>query len=375
MLEFLTLKPDSFGLDITDTSLKIANLKRKGKFLKLTSYLKEEIKPGIIEEGEVKDEESLIKVIKESIKKVKGEKLRTNYVMASLPEEKAFLEVIQMPILGEKELEEAVYFEAENYIPLPINEAYLDFQTVQPVADHLDHADILIAALPQKTVDPYVTALAKAGLQPKVLEIESLAICRAVIKNEISPHPLLLIDLGANRTGFMIFSGYSLRFTSVLPISARQFTQIISQTLKISFQEAEELKLKYGLEKRYKIKIQDGTEKEIEPGKIFEILLPGLDNLVSQIKKYLDYYHTHITHEHLPLDGRGIKKILLCGGGANLKGITEFLSIQLRIPVELANPWINILETPFEELPRLSFEKSLEYTTALGLALRGIKEK
>jgi Tfp pilus assembly PilM family ATPase len=173
----------------------------------------------------------------------------------------------------------------------------------------------------------------------------------------------------------MIFSGYSLRFTSVLPISARQFTQIISQTLKISFQEAEELKLKYGLEKRYKIKIQDGTEKEIEPGKIFEILLPALDNLVSQIKKYLDYYQTHITHEHLSPDGRGIKKILLCGGGANLKGITEFLSIQLRTPVELANPWTNILEIPFKELPELSYEKSLEYTTALGLALRGIKEK
>jgi type IV pilus assembly protein PilM len=375
MLEFLTLKPDAFGLDITDTSLKITNFKRKGKFLKLTSYLKEEIKPGVIEEGEVKDEDSLVKAVKESIRKVKGEKLLTNYVIASLPEEKAFLEVIQMPKLKEEELKEAVYFEAENYIPLPINEVYLDFQIVQPVFNHLDHTDILIAALPRKTIDPYVAVLAKAGLHPKVLEIESLAVCRAIIKNEISSHPLLLIDLGANRTGFMIFSGYSLRFTSVLPISARQFTQAISQVLKVSFQEAEELKIKYGLEKRYRMKIQDGTEREIEPGKIFEILLPGLDNLVSQIKKYLDYYQTHITHEHLPPDGKGIKKVLLCGGGANLKGITEFLSIQLRTPVELANPWTNILEIPFKELPELSYEKSLEYTTALGLALRGVKEK
>jgi len=375
MLEFLTLKPEAFGLDITDTSLKIAKLKKKGKLFSLTSFLKEKIETGIIEEGEIKNEDDLAKIIKESLKKVRGEKLKTNYVVVSLPEEKAFLEVIQMPKMKEEELRQAVYFEAENYIPLPIDQVYLDFQIIQPIYDHLDHLDLLIAALPKKTVDPYVNVLKKANLQPQVLEIESLAICRALIRNGISPHPLLIIDLGENRVGFIVFSGYSLRFSSILPISGRQFSQAISQALKIDFEKSEEIKVKYGLAKQYHLKIKNGTELEIEPGKIFEILLPYLNDLVSQIKKYVDYYRTHITHEHLPPNGKSLEKILLCGGGANLKGITEFLASELKIPVELANPWTNILETPIKEIPQLTFEESLSFATALGLALRGVKEK
>ena len=191
MFEFLTLKPGSFGLDISDLSLKIIKLKRKGKFFDLASFGEEEIKPGIIKEGEIKNEEKLAEIIKGAIKKVKGEKIRTKYVIVSLPEEKAFLQVIQMPRMSEEDLKSAVVYEAENYIPLPIEQVYLDSQIVPPVYDHLDHFDVLIAALPKKTVDPYLSSLKSAGLKPKALEIESLAVARALIKSEVTSFPVL----------------------------------------------------------------------------------------------------------------------------------------------------------------------------------------
>jgi len=373
MLEFLTLKLEAFGLDISDSSLKIAKLKKKDKFLSLASYGEIEIEPGIIKGGEIQDEDSLAKIIKEALVKVKGEKLNTNYVIASLPEEKAFLEVIQMPKLKPEELKDAVYFEAENYIPLSIEDVYLDFQIIQPLYDHLDHSDVLIAALPKKIIDPYVSCFKKAGLQPQALEVESIAIARSLIKNGISPYPVLLIDFGANRTGLMIFSGYSLRFTRAIPASSQEVTKVISQELNISFQEAEKLKMKFGLEKEYRLKIKNGIKTEVTPGKILKIVTPLLTNLVEEIKKSLDYYQTHIHHEHLPPDGKEIHKVLLCGGGANFKGLPEFLSLALKTPVELGNPWANILKTPLREIPELPYEKSLAFTTALGLALRGIK--
>jgi type IV pilus assembly protein PilM len=107
-----------------------------------------------------------------------------------LPEEKAFLQVIQLPKLEEKDLKAAVQFEAENYIPLPVEEVYLDYQVVPPVYNHLDHLDVLIAALPKRIIDPYLDSLKGAGLVPKVLEIESQAIVRALIKNEVSYSPV-----------------------------------------------------------------------------------------------------------------------------------------------------------------------------------------
>ncbi len=361
MLEFLNLKPEAFGLDISDLSLKIAKLKKKRDRFALASFGEEKIKPGIIKQGEIKNEKALAEIIKSALTKVRGEKIRTKQVIASLPEEKSFLQVIQMPIMPKEDIKSAIIYEAENYIPLPIEQVYLDSQIVPPIHNSLDRLDVLIAALPKKTVDPYISCLKKAGLKPLALEIESLAVSRTLIKNEAVVRPVLLIDIGQTRTSFIIFSGRSVRFTSSIPVSGHHFTEIISKALKVETARAEELKIKWGL------------EQKINRGEIFEALIPALIDLTEQIKKYLVYYQTHASQEHLSLNGQGVEKILLCGGGANLKGLPDFLALKIKLPVEIGNPWVNILPEPLKEAPGLSLEESLSYTAALGLALRGIK--
>ena len=381
-MEFLSLKPEAFGLDISDLSLKIVKLKpwkkrtsilwpeKEKRFFELASIGEEKIKPGIVEAGEVKNEQKLAETIKEALKKVRGERLKTNYVIASLPEEKAFLQVIQMPRLPEEDLRSAVIYEAENYIPLPIEEVYLDYQIVPPVYNHLDHLDLLIAAIPKKIVDLHLSSLKLAGLFPLAFEIESQAIARALIQREISTCPLLLIDLGATRTSFIIFSGYSLRLTSSTLISSQTFNELIAKYLKVSLAEAERLKIKHGLggKKEFEFK------KKTKEGKIFEALVPALVDLVQQIRRHLDYYQTHTSHEHLPPNSKAVAKILLCGGGANLKGLPEFLSMELGLSVEMGNPWVNILPKEKMSSPSIPISESLKYTTALGLALRGARE-
>lgn len=364
-MDLLSLKTEAFGLDISDLSLKIIALKKQGKFFDLASFGEEEIKPGIIKEGEIKDEAVLVQTLKAAVKKITGEKLKTKHIIVSLPEEKAFLQVIRLPLMSEKDLKSAVIFEAENYIPLPVDQVYLDYQIVRPLSGNLDHLDVLLAALPKTTVDPYLDCLRSSGLKLKALEIESLAIGRALIKNEISSSSILLIDLGATRTSFIVYSGSSLRFTSSIPVSCQHFTQIISKALNISILEAEKLKIKSGLS-------VDSKSLNGQPN-IFEALVPSLVDLVQQIKKHLEYYQSHSFHEHLASEDKGISKIMLCGGGANLKGFPEFLSEQLKIKVELGNPWANILSGDKKETVRLPSGESLRYTTALGLALRGIK--
>ncbi len=373
--DFLSLKPKTFGLDISDLSLKIVSLKKKGQAFDLASFTEEEIKPGIIKEGEIKNEKALAKIISDSLKKVKGEKIRTPYVVAALPEEKAFLQVIQMPKMAREELKSAVIYEAENYIPLPIESVYLDSQIVSPVYDHLDHLDVLIAALPKKTIDPYISAFKLAGLKPLTLEIESSAIARALIKNQATTNPVLLIDLGESRTSFIVFSGNSLRFTSSIPVSSKGFTEIIAKSLGVSLLKAENLKIKHGLEEKIKLKIKkEKSERKVERGKIFEALIPPLVDLIQQIKRHLEYYRTHASHEHLPPNSKEVEKIYLCGGGANLKGLSGLLALELKTQVELGNPWVNILADPLTGKKELPSEKALSYTTALGLALRGIKQ-
>lgn len=364
MFKILDLKPEAFGLDFSDLSLKIVKLEKKWGKLRLASFGETAIKPGIIKNGEIKDKKSLVGIIKKAISGIKGKKLKTKYLIASLPEEKAFLQVIQMPFLSKEDLKSAVIYEAENYIPLPIEEVYLDSQVVLPVYNHLDHQDVLITALPRKTVDPYVDCLKESGLKPLALEIESLAVSRALIKGESTTLPILIIDFKANKTSFIIFSGNSLRFTFSIPVSSQKFTEAISRSMNIDLNKAEELKLKYGLDGR---KIKQGSQ-------VFDALIPPLTDLIEQIKKYLEYYHTHAAHEHLPPNGKKVERVFLCGGGANLKGLIEFFSNQLEFPIEFGNPWINILPEGQKKAAELSAEKSLSFTSVLGLALRAMEK-
>jgi type IV pilus assembly protein PilM len=359
-MEFFSLKPKTFGLDISDLSLKFLMLKKTKKEFKVSSFGELSIEPGIIEGGEVKDEEKLAGIVKEVTEKVK-----TKYVVASLPEEKAFLHVVKMPVMSEEDLKSAIVFEAENYIPLPVNEVYLDFEIIPQVENTAKNLEVLLAGVPKKVVDSYLRVLKTADLKPVAFEIESLAIARALINNRVTTQPVLIVDLGATRSSIIIFDRKSIRFTTSISISGMGFTELIAKNLKISFEEAERLKIEEGLGESLKIKIDEKTDFKMTKNNIFEILIPALIDLIQQIEKYIDYYQIHALSSDLPERERKIQKIIICGGGANLKGLKEFLELELKIPVEIGNPLINLGEV--KNFPK---EKSLSFTTAIGLASR-----
>lgn len=375
MLDAINLYPDAFGMDISDLSLKIIKLKKKRGKLGLACFGESIISPGIIKNGKVKKEKELTKIIEQAIINVESGKLDTPYGIISLPEEKAFLRVIQMPIMNDQELKQAIYFEAENYIPLPIQEVYFDFQVIPLLAKDQQHLDVLIAAMPKNVVDPYLSCLKKAGVQPVAFEVESSAMCRALIKNgENMDDPILLIDLGSTRTSFIVFSDESLRLTCFAPICSQKFTEEISRFLSIGLKDAEKIKIKYGIQdsKKITLKAKKGSkqfDREIAiEKKIFCALAPILTDLVKQIKKSLNFYSSHISKTNHSHSQKHIKKILLCGGGACLKGIDDFFSSELDLSVEIGNPWVNISDQSL-----LSARQSIKYTIAIGLALRGVK--
>ncbi|MFH1582204.1 MAG: type IV pilus assembly protein PilM [bacterium] len=364
MFNFLELKPESFGLDFSDYSLRLIKLRESGTKFNVSSFNEVAIPEGVIINGEIKNEETLVEIIKQTVSSVKGQGLETKHVIASLPERKAFLRVIKMPCLSEEDLKSAVVFEVENYIPLPVNEVYLDSQIISSPKTNgkkKEHYDVLIAALPKKTVDPYFSVLKKAGLTPTALEIESFSIIRSLVENKVEKNPIAIIDLGIARTAFITFSGVSLRDSFTIPVSSRDFSSAIERNLNVDSKIAKELKIKYGLDNKSK----EGKE-------VFDALTPVLTDLVEQLKKYLNYYQNH--DDNL-LKKDKIDKILLTGGDATLKKLPEILSEQLSVKVEAGNPWINILSPGEGVANNFPVQKSLLFTSAIGLALRGIKRE
>ncbi len=360
MFEYLTLNNDAFGLDISDRSIKAVELKKKRGNLELSFFRKTRLPSGVMVSGEIKDEKVLIEAIKSCLWTC-GKKLRSRKVVVALPEERAFLQIIQMPRMSAEELKRAVVFEAEDYIPMSRDEIYLDFKVIEPIA--ADHLDVMIAALPKKVADPYFRVVREAGLELVVSEIEPHAIARAVIGKNYTSGQVLIVDLGETRTRFIIFADNAIRFFSSSPICGRVFDQAIADGLEIGIEEAEKLKIDYGTEGKIGID-PDGDEKRINLRKIME---PILSRLVVQIGNFIDYYSSHATDRHLSSSDGPIDKIILCGGNARTDGIRERLEERLDCTVEVVNP-INNIKMRGASMPP-------GYTTALGLAIRGTNRK
>lgn len=352
-MAILFQKSAAFGLDISELCFRFAKLEKTNQALNLTCFGEKGLAKGIIEQGEVKDVTALAQALNQGLSG-KRRDLKTNQVALGLPEEKSFFDVIKIPKVTDEELPSAVRFEAQNYIPVSLEDVYFDFEKSWVTAEH---QNVLVAAIPKKIVDPYLEALNKAKLQPRYLEIESSAIARALIKKDKPQPPLLLIDFGGTRTGLIIFAGKHLRFTSTLPFASQDLTKVLAKHLQKDLSEAEKLKIEQGLTGRRDVR---------------EAAIPFLTDLMEQIKKYIEYYHSHARETEAFHNGRDLTKILLCGGGSLLQGLPQFLSEEIGIDVELGNPWVNILDKPSSSsFPRP--KSPLSYTTALGLALRGLE--
>lgn len=384
-MELLSLKTAAFGLEITDFYLRAVDLKKRNGKTVISAISCLEIAPGIVEAGEVKDDKKLAEAIKNCIKKAKGQKLEKKYVVVSLPDDKAFLQVIQMPKMSEKDLRSAVTFEAENYIPMPLTKASFDYQAIPEPSESIDHLDILIAAFPKTVIDPYVDAVKKAGLSPIAFELESQAVARILVNDGFSEAPVLIINVGDVKTNLAVYAGYSLRISFSIPISNKYFINTISKSLGVNTKEAEFIKINYGIEKynsgeaclkekKDDIKPAKGrTEKDQRA--IFESLLPGIIDFTQQTEKYLNYYHTHASHEHLGKDKRMVRKIFLCGSGANLKGLDQLINMKLKLPVKKGDIFSNGLLSEKEKKSVIPDGDTSQFVTAFGLAVRGLVGK
>jgi len=351
---FFKITPQPFALDLSDRSIKIIKLAHKRGELFLENFGEFNMDPGLMEDGAILDENKLRNAIERAVNNLKNGPLNTPYVACSLPEQKTYLRVIQLPKMNEKEIASAVQWEVEANVPVPLSELNFDWQVVPPLASQTDHLDILVSAAPISMVDSYAKLLSVAGLKPFSFEPESVALARALIKDEVALNPVLIIDLGRIRTSFLVYAGRSLRLSSSVILSGAGITDSIMRALKVDENEAVRLKEEVGI-----------NAKENEP--LYEAIVPSLTDFKEQVQGYIEFYYKSLGHAHG--SGSKVGKILLVGGGARIKGFDKYLAVSLGIPVDIANPWVNILKPPLKETPELSFQESTRYATALGLAL------
>jgi type IV pilus assembly protein PilM len=352
--KIFNVNPRPFGLDLSDLSLKSVFLERSGDIDSLTSFGSVPLPLGAVSDGEILKEDAVITAIRTLLEKSGPKKIPTRQVVCSLPEVKAFLRIINLPFMSEAEAKEAVKWEIEANIPLTLDQVYYDSQALERnLSREKNKMSVLVVAIAKTVVDQFVGTLEAAGLEVVGLETESIAQARSLLSEQESDQTTLIIDIGDRRTSFLISIGNTPCFTSSIPLSSQMITDAISKSMHISFEEAEAIKLSYGI----------GSPIKKDP--LFRAVAPVMESLAIEVKKSIDFYLGDLRYS------AGIDTVVLCGGGSNMAGLLSYLSQRLGLPVELGDPWVNVAMG--NHLPSIERKRSVQYSTAIGLALRNVK--
>ncbi|MFA5773559.1 MAG: pilus assembly protein PilM [Candidatus Paceibacterota bacterium] len=345
------LAMNSCAIDISDQSIKYGELITTTSGLRLGKYGKEKIPEGVVVSGKIEKEEELISILK----KIK-EKENLHFIRVSLPEEQMYLFTLSLPKTGNDDLREIILLQIEEHIPLKAPDSLFNYDIISE-----DNQNILVevVAMARVTIESYLSVFNRAGLVPISFELEAQAIARAVIPN-CDTNPVMIVDFGDTKTGISISNNGRVFLTTTLSIGGIDLTNMIAKNFSLSFLEAEKMKHEYGLEEGSKAK------------DIFPAILNGISVLRDEMDKQYVYWGTHNNSNNTK--NSQINHIILCGGDANLAGLADYLELSMKIKVENANVWVNILNTE-NSVPEMSFEESLGYATVLGLALGGYMYK
>lgn len=346
---------NAFGIDFSDRSIKVAQIKKSGNKLQIYAYGRKDIPKGLIVDGEIKEKEEIVRLIKKTLLNSKINPIKSKFVIYSIPEPKGFIRVMEIKRVGEQEVEDAVKYEAQQLFPINVEESYVDWQILPDENNKKETMKVLAAAVPQGLVDSYSSVLKDAGLKPVAAEIESIAITRSLINKNQSSRPILVIDLGRDRTSFIIFKNPAVQFTASIPVCGEEIIKAVSEKMNISEGKSEEIIKECGLIFRDDCK------------DIYRAIQPSLYEMIRYISKLINFYKEHYKSES------DIAKVIICGGEAKMPGMSSFLSLRVKKEVEKGNPWINIISSDKKGILPISRNDSMVFVTVLGLALRGAK--
>jgi len=338
----------TLGLDIGSHAIKLVELVEDHDTFALMAAGSVPTPPNAFTSVSPADMEAAAATVKRLIKDT-GAKGRE--VQIALPESKIFSRVIEVPALSQRELASAIKWEAEQYIPLPLDQVNLDFTILRDTkATGTNKMEVLLVAAPKTLVDKYLSILELAEITATAAETEIIATARALVRSLPNVKSILVVSMGAQTTDVGILRGGILAFTRSIPAAGDAITRAIGQGLDFSSPQAEEYKRTYGLQ----------TDKL--DGKIVLAAKPIMDSVVGELRRALAYYQEKFKEP--------IQSVVLSGGTVRIPGMVTYLAQELGVEVLLGNPWAGITrDARFNVLT----SEGPNFCVAVGLALNSRK--
>lgn len=304
------------GLDIGSSTVKLVQLGKSGGQFHLEAIAIAQTPQGL--EGVSRDAAE-IDVVK---KLAKDSGASSKQVAVSLPEAQVYTRVIEMPFLEEPDLSSTIKWQAEQYIPVPLSEVVLKHQVLNFPKTGVPGAKmaVLLVAAPRLLIDHYMSVLSRAGLEIVAIETEIFAAARALVSTDALSPTTLLVNLGTDNTTFAVLSGGELSLTQSVGTGGMAMTRALMSGLGVEAAQADQYKKVYGLDR-------SGLE-----GKVVAAVQPVIDVLAAEMKKVTAYYETRA-------GASPIKRVILSGGAAVMRGLVEYVAALMNMEVQLGNPF------------------------------------
>lgn len=340
------------GIDIGTTAVKVVEVSRWGQGKTLENY--GEIKSISLYKDSFRSIEKSSFLLSDyfisrAIRAVLNEsRIKTKAAIFSVPDFSTFCVSFDLPPMTAKEVPQAVYYAAPQYIPLPITETTLDWRIINGTpGDNQAPLKIFLVAVPNQIVQEYQRVAEKSGLELHAIEAEALGITRALVKDK--KKIICLIDIGAQSTTINIVDRGNLKKSYSFDFAGGQLTYAVSSILGLSNAGAEEIKNNQGL-----------TSSGESIAKTLYLLI---DPLVLEVKK--------LSTEFFQREQKDIDEIYLTGGTANLPGLKEYFAETLKKKVEIPNCFSDLLYPPILEKDLQKMAPS--FSVAIGAALGGLE--
>lgn len=333
-----------FGLDIGHNSARVMQVAKGRLQPKIVGYGDVSFDSSAIEDGVITRPEIVAQAVQKLFKNGIVGTITTNRVALSVPVAHAFTRSIDTPKLSDKEIAEAVKTEVEQYIPAALESLYIDYTQV---AESKKRSSIFIVAMPRRIIDSYVIVTRLLGLEAVLVQTSSGAGTNLFARDLQRDLATVLVDFGSDSADITIFDKNPI-VSGTAACGGEQITNLISKALDVTEREAAIIKSRYGL-------VVSKKQRQIE-----DALKPTLSLLTREIRRTVRYY------EERSKAKRPISQIVIMGGGANMPGLADYLTNDLRLPVRSFDPTAYL---SFGRLQPFNAGERMSYVTVAGLAL------
>lgn len=380
----LNPRPAAIGVEIGTSAIKVVAL-RAGSPPSLQHAVMVPTPIGSMRDGLVVEPQAVATELRNLLAE---HNITTKYAVTAVPNQSAVTRNIMVPRMDRKDLQGAIKWEAERYIPYPIDEVSLDFDLLDNPDEVPENGkmEAVIAAAPTEHVARQVEVLRLAGLEPTIIDLKSFAALRALRGNLLGEHltkstltgsnytesgeVALVMEIGASSSVINLVRGDRILMTRNINVSADDFTTALQKAFDLDFTAAEDVKLGYATattptEDEEDLLNFDMSREQYSPARVFEVVRPVLGDLITEIRRSLEFYR--VQSGDVVVD-----RTFLAGGGAKLRGLSSAISDALGFRVEVASPWLTVQTDQANVDTGYLQTNAPEFTVPLGLALRGV---